>query len=150
MFTCMCFPPCSDIAPHRDKIFRDLPDGYQTEVGAMRIPTHQRFVNFLIEKFNLEMSPFYNTSADNYFYIRGKKVGDQICMNRKSRVEDSFSLGVIVWLSHKTFRFFSSLRKGNWTRKTWISWKINLVSPTRRQRKTHEKCITRYSINISS
>lgn len=61
----------------RIQTFRDLPDGYQTEVGAMRIPNHHRFVHFLIDKFNVKMSPFYNTSADNYFYIRGKRISQK-------------------------------------------------------------------------
>jgi len=48
----------------------------------------------LIEKFNLEMSPFYNTSADNYFYIRGKKFSQEGKLNQEDMnfLKDQFGL----------------------------------------------------------
>ena len=55
---------------------RDLAAGYGYEVGAMRIPEHQRFVNHLIEKFNLKTTKFYNDTALNDYFINGVRVSD--------------------------------------------------------------------------
>jgi coproporphyrinogen III oxidase len=40
----------------------------------MRIPHHHRFTHALIRRFMLETSPFLNDEADDYYFIRGKKV----------------------------------------------------------------------------
>ena len=54
--------------------FRDLRDGWKTELGPMRLPHHHRFTHHLLNKFGLKTSLFLNEQADDFYYVRGRKV----------------------------------------------------------------------------
>ena len=54
--------------------FRDLRDGWKAELGSMRLPHHHRFTHHLVHKFGLKTSLFLNEQADDFYYVRGRKV----------------------------------------------------------------------------
>ena len=53
---------------------RDLRDGWKAELGSMRLPHHHRFTHHLVHKFGLKTSLFLNEHADDFYYVRGRKV----------------------------------------------------------------------------
>lgn len=57
----------------RIQTYRDLRDGWQSEVGPMRIPKRQIFTLQLVKELGLNLIDFENKEGPYNYYIRGRK-----------------------------------------------------------------------------
>ncbi|TRY75662.1 hypothetical protein TCAL_01274 [Tigriopus californicus] len=57
----------------RIQTYRDLRDGWQSEVGPMRIPKSQIFTLQLVKELGLHLIDFENKEGPNNYFIRGRK-----------------------------------------------------------------------------
>ncbi len=60
----------------RVQTYRDLAAGWQSELGAMRLPKHHKFVHEAIKRYNLTLAEFHNFKQG--YHVHGRLIDQQV------------------------------------------------------------------------